>query len=472
VNDALNEARTLRDELAAATFAWANGDRSYDAARTREVRRRAAVLNHRHYHATIPFYRKLSERAGIGAEVPSFETIVRELMMPDDIFKSYAASLLDDRDFAGMNRWVRNISAGEGEETSCSAGDIDAWIDDRAARGVQLVFSSGTSGKMSFVPRDEEAWHAFLSLPYLYIPGLLARRGVLPRSKRILLRIVSRLGTWKTVLDLAHRFALRDFDGYFLNFSGGNQGIQLVGRETAKLTGSACFLYESPMSAAAVRAIIRGPRDQRETELVDAFLETTVRQKDANYTRFISQLESSVKRRRKVMLFGTPYLFKELAERVLRSHGRLSLPRGSQATFGGGWKSLEGQRIPERELIALISRAFDLPESAILEGYSMTEINGLMLKCTSGRYHVPPVLEAMVFDESLSPMTGSDVTGILGVIDPFATSYPGFLITGDNVRLVDERCACGLSGPAILAVDRSPGREVKGCGGIMATVNA
>jgi hypothetical protein len=85
---------------------------------------------------------------------------------------------------------------------------------------------------------------------------------------------------------------------------------------------------------------------------------------------------------------------------------------------------------------------------------------------------VPPFLEAVVYDESLSIQRGDDVRGTLGILDPFATSYPGFVLSGDNVRLFRTPCACGLPGPTILKVERSPGKEVKGCGGIMATVNA
>ena len=102
----------------------------------------------------------------------------------------------------------------------------------------------------------------------------------------------------------------------------------------------------------------------------------------------------------------------------------------------------------------------------------MTEIQGLMLRCPEGRYHVPPHLEAVALDQELKPVYGEDVSGTLGIVDPFAESYPGFLITGDYVRLVKTPCPCGRSGPAIISIARSPGREVKGCGGIMAKINA
>ena len=102
----------------------------------------------------------------------------------------------------------------------------------------------------------------------------------------------------------------------------------------------------------------------------------------------------------------------------------------------------------------------------------MTEIHGIMQKCAEGRFHVPPFLEAIVYDEALVAKSGDDVQGTLGFVDPFAVSYPGFILTGDNVRLLRKPCACGLPGETILRVERSPGKDVKGCGGIMARVNA
>jgi hypothetical protein len=94
------------------------------------------------------------------------------------------------------------------------------------------------------------------------------------------------------------------------------------------------------------------------------------------------------------------------------------------------------------------------------------------MKCEHGRFHVPPHLETIILDDALEPVAGDDVTGILGVMDPFAVSYPGFLVTGDNVHRVRNPCPCGLAGDTLLSVGRAAGAEVKGCGGIMASVNA
>ena len=135
-------------------------------------------------------------------------------------------------------------------------------------------------------------------------------------------------------------------------------------------------------------------------------------------------------------------------------------------------KTFEGEKIERNELVQMITDAFNVPSELIIEGYSMTEINGILAMCENGRFHLPPIIEPVILDEELVPQQGEDLKGAFGFLDPFAISYPGFIISGDNVRLQDGKCDCGMYGPGLTEVGRAPGREVKGCGGIMASVQA
>jgi len=460
----------LQERLAKITMDWSANQR-LDEAEAGRLRRRAAELCHEHYRATIPYYRKVCERMKVAGPA-DFDTIVAKLLVPDDIFKSYPQRYLDEGRYERMNEWVSGISSATIRFDTTGLANLDDWIDRVDQAGLKLVFSSGTTGHVSFVPRDASTWNAFTGLPFLYAAASLGHRGILSPWKFALVKLAARRLSPARYAALIRRFGLRSLDGYLFNFAGGNQGIQLVGQELAKLTRAAHFLYEKKMSAAAVRAIVRGPRTPDERRLVDEFLDTTVRRKTQSYERIIARLEESVARGHRMMLFGTPALLMEVC-RVMEHQGRrVQLPAGSTIAYGGGWKSFTGTRISEAELVELICRTFGVSPSAVSDGYSMTEINGIMQKCLRGRYHVPPFLEPIVYDEELTPRRGPDVRGALGFVDPFALSYPGFVLTGDNVRLLRTPCPCGLPGPTILAIDRSPGKDVKGCGGIMATVNA
>jgi hypothetical protein len=120
----------------------------------------------------------------------------------------------------------------------------------------------------------------------------------------------------------------------------------------------------------------------------------------------------------------------------------------------------------------MMATNLNLPLDRIMEGYSMTEMNAFTLRCDHGRFHIPPLIEPVIFDEGLSPMEGEDLRGIFGFMDPLAISYPGFIISGDEVHFIDGDCPCGLSGAAVTEIGRARSREVKGCGGIMASITA
>jgi hypothetical protein len=85
---------------------------------------------------------------------------------------------------------------------------------------------------------------------------------------------------------------------------------------------------------------------------------------------------------------------------------------------------------------------------------------------------IPPLIEPVILDEEWAPIEGRDVRGVFGFLDTLAVAYPGFIVSGDEVHLVDGDCPCGLTGPAVIEIGRARAREVKGCGGIMSSVAA
>ena len=90
------------------------------------------------------------------------------------------------------------------------------------------------------------------------------------------------------------------------------------------------------------------------------------------------------------------------------------LPVGSIVGYGGGWKSFDGEALSEPALIDLIERATGVKKQFVIDGYSMTEIGAIMLKCEHDRFHVPPHLETIILDDALDPVDSNDLTGILG----------------------------------------------------------
>jgi hypothetical protein len=73
----------------------------------------------------------------------------------------------------------------------------------------------------------------------------------------------------------------------------------------------------------------------------------------------------------------------------------------------------------------------------------------------------------MVLDEDNQPM-GYGEEGRFAFLDPVSNSYPGFIITGDRVRLYERCPACGRPGVVMDSdISRMAGAEAKGCGNLM-----
>ena len=58
--------------------------------------------------------------------------------------------------------------------------------------------------------------------------------------------------------------------------------------------------------------------------------------------------------------------------------------------------------------------------------------------------------------------------GQFAFLDPIANSYPGYIISGDRVKLLEKCPFCGKSGPVLeLDITRMAGAEAKGCANLM-----
>ena len=463
--DVRNKQATARKELVRLTQQWASGDSNLHHAQ--KLRKEVILLNHAHYLEKIHAYRKLASEAGIGKD-PNIEDIKKYLTFTDGIFKSYQQEWLDNDNYSAMNRWLSGIFHKPVDTDVVGVKSIDEWAERLKTAEIKLVYSSGTSGNFSFVPREEADWVAARITNIASLAPQLINRLAISAAKLLVKTMLPEvlMGT------LAWR-GLPDFDSVFLGFRRGRMGNQVLIPELAVMFEQRSYLYDIDVTANVLRALTHGVRNKQEQEQLDKLQNEVVGKKRlTNYQRIIEGIEASTKAGQKVFIFGAPYQFKELCEIAMNTGSRPSLKKGSLILFGGGWKSFSGEAVEREKLAGMISRTFDLPPEMILEGYSMTEISVLMLRCNHGCFHIPPLIEPVIYDDELNPVEGHDISGRFGFLDPLAVSYPGFIISNDLVHIVDSGCKCGLQGPAIISIDRAPGQEVKGCGGIMSSIKA
>jgi acyl-protein synthetase LuxE len=434
------EIHELAGQLRAAASAWAAADGSFDEADATRRRHRAIALCHAHYRASIPAYRRLCAEMGVDDDA-TLAVLAERCTVTDDLFKSYDPAWLALSDFAALSSWLQGVCAEPVPAGAASARDVDDWLERLDGGGLRVLYSSGTGGKLSFVPRGDASWDAYRANG----PSYLMHR-------------VQALG-----LDLS------EMEGAVLGFRGGRMGIQRAGAELSRYLPRVHYLYDTELRAEMLRPLLTA-RAPAAVEAARAALSSG--HEDA-YRALLGALRHATERGRAVWLFGAPYQVKQLCALALAA-GALPLRPGSVVTLGGGWKSFEDERIDRPALLAMIEAALGVPPARALEAYAMVELNTPLMRCEAERYHVPPILEPWVFDEALQPVPAEDdVTGIVGFMDPTATSYPAFVVTGDEGRLLRERCPCGLVGPALVGeIRRAAGREVRGCGGILATARA
>jgi hypothetical protein len=449
---------------------WA-ARQKFDSERAADLRRQAIEINHSYYFERIPAYRRLAQEEGVGPQA-SLEQIKQHMLLSDGIFKSYDQSWLDANDFSRMNAWLSEIYHQRVEADMHGVQSIDTWIDRLDSEGIKLVYSSGTSGTLSFVPRDTATRDLFRLASTNYLIPLITHRKVGTPWQYLLVRLACQILSPDMFGRLRQLARLSDYDAVFLDFSSGKTGNQAFEQDLAPSFRRHTCLYETNLSPSLTRLISRRPSTEAEVEQVRQFQELVIGRKAENYLRLIWQIKQSIAARQKTFIFGTTHQYKELCELMVDRQETLPLQKGSLILFGGGWKLFTGTPLSREQLTTLMSDRFQIPAEMIVEGYSMSEMNAFTLRCEYGRFHIPPVIEPLLLDEALNIQHGPDLRGTFAFLDPLALAYSGFIISGDEVHWVEGECPCGLTGPAVTEIGRARAREAKGCGGIMASVAA
>jgi len=462
--------KEIQEKLIKALRSWALG-RGFDPSEARNLRHKAILFNHRHYMDSISVYRRIAAEEGCGRD-SDVQTIKARLMLHADIFKSYDQNWLDNADYNKMNQWLSGIFHKAVNVDMTEVKTIDGWIEALDRAGIYVTYSSGTSGAFSFVPRDKEEWELSRMANMTYLAPLLAHRLQGGNLSRHFVQSAFRLLPIDRLVKITAKKVLLDYDAAFLGFKSGRMGNQALIQELAPLFNNCCFLYDMDISGTALRSLRRGARTDEERLIIKVLQDKIIGQRQENYSKLIDNIEKSSAKGQNMLIFGAPYQFKELCELSAATNRKIMLKEGSLAVIGGGWKSFTGEAIGHDALIAMLSKTLHIQPDMILEGYSMTETSALTLCCKYGRFHIPPIIEPVIFNDALNPLEGDDLKGSFGFMDSLAGSHPGFIISDDYVHMVNSDCECGLHGPAILEIGRLPGSEVKGCGGIMGSFSA
>lgn len=421
---------------------WLQGE-AIDSAALRGLHDRATVAAHAFYVDSIPVYGQLAEDLGLTA-CDDADLIRIEMASSDHLFKSYPQEWVGERNFAALTDWMGQITPDRPRPDIDGVETIEQWLERMHAAGWLLNYTSGTSGHLSFIPREElteSAHQKFTVRQWTHMAGRAPLR-------------------------------LSDFDGYFMVFQGGYQMLSAQGHMLGSECASAEFMYPERSSADLTILTVKGANSEEEERALADFKARTGGRMDEHAARILDGMMASASAGRPILLYAPPFQLLDLCQRMEARGERIAPQQTAALLTGGGWKSFEDQRIAREDLLALAEDRLGFQQHQMHEGYGQSECNAHFNRCAHGRFHVTPLSVPMVLDENQDIKPGGGV-GRYGFCDPFITSFPGIVITGDEVELVDETCPCGLSGQSIVGeVRRAQGQEIRGCGGVMAATRA
>lgn len=367
------------------------------------------------------------------------------LLFPHSHYKSYSLSVLETGRFDRLNRWLGGLTSIDLSQLDLEGVDtIDAWIDALDAQTpIRVIHSSGTTGKLSFLPRTaienrraaigfQRAYEGFADEPNAPLIGLKDCPYIVPTYRK------GAMGLSRSVQNLICNLYDGD-ESMVLTLSPGRMSadmLSLSGRiRVAESKGEAGRLQISPALLA------------RRVEFLKEQAEAPSRRQ-----AFFEDLAQRLGGRRVILSGNWSMLYDVAAEAQKR--GLTNIFAADSFLFVAG--GLKGRDLPA-DYREVIQQVLGIPE--IRSGYGMSEMPQMMPACPLGAHHIQPHCVPYLLDPNTGqqlPRTGQQ-TGRFGFIDLMAETYWGGFLSGDEVTINwgdQERCACGRIGPYILPAIR------------------
>ena len=405
-----------------------------DYEKTQELMVPAIKYSFKHHFDNNVLYRRVCEVNGITPDkIKSKDDFNKIPLLPDTFFKDYPEG-------KGFLNWLKAIFTGSipSPDFKTDAPSHDEVIDGFNKKGVNIMFTSGTSGRFSFIPRDTRSTNR---LKYSAMKSVMELIDYDPNDSAILLIPDPR----QTNLTIASLFGIA-YDLY----DPANINVALDMKITTQ------FLRMQRDETIGIREKIKAKAMSKISPIV---------QKKSDL-RMINLLEQAEKKGKKLNIGGPPFWLDRIIERM-KQEGRTANLESSQVLTGGGWKADEDKRTPEEILRKKVEDALGIPQNHYRDVYAMSECSSVFLSCDGHYKHIPPTIIPFVLDENLSPL-GYNEFGRFAFIDPLPDSYPGFIITGDKVKILEHCPECNRDGPVLdVEVTRLPGVEGRGCAAVM-----
>jgi hypothetical protein len=381
----------------------------------------------------VPALKRLAAEQSVDI-INSLDDLVK-VLFPHTVYKSYPLSYLENNRFQKLTRWLNGLTSVDLRHVDASeCQSIDEWLEllDNNT-DLRVVHSSGTTGKLSFLPRTQD-----LSFAANYLIGNLIRDWFGDNSGPDMVKdplpllFPSYKSGYQTMVRTTEAqveiFGITEDNCLYLyNDHMSSDIASLAGRiRAAEARGELGSLKISPALLAKKDEIIE--REKMKQDSVRKFFDEAVSRFGGKQV-YINTVWT--------MLFDPASKAKSLGFSNL-------FAADSVLITGGGNK---GYDLPEgwKEMI------FDvLGFDRAYEMFGMSEMTSPCMLCDHKNYHIAPVVIPFALDpisgEAL-PRSGAQ-TGRYAFLDLMPETYWGGFISGDEVTLsgFDNVCPCGRKG--------------------------
>ena len=386
----------------------------------------------------IPMLSRLAAEQGI-TEIRTLEDM-GPLLIPHSAMKSYPMSYLETSRFDRLTAWLDGFTTHDLSGLDASACDsIDDWLDllDQNTE-VRVLHSTGTSGKLSFLPRGTTEMKIMVT----------GWRRMFDRYRSEPPRMGAPVEEAPTIFVQYRRggMAQHRLLDYLQAYLYDGDASKIVTTNPSRFSADAASIGGRLRVAEARGELGKIKISPKLMERREAFLKEQA--KSGGYMdAFLDDVNTRFRGKPVSILAHVPMLFNVATEGLKRGIENV-FARDSFIMAGGGMKGLT---LPDnwRETV---DRFFG--GAPLSEGYGMTEMVASTRACPEGRYHLPPWEIPFLLDPATGeqyPRTGTH-TGRLGAFDLNAQTYWGGFLTGDEVTLSwgdESPCACGRIGPYV-----------------------
>jgi hypothetical protein len=388
----------------------------------------AVRINFARMRNRIPALKKLADRQGV-EHIDKLEDVL-PVCFDHRVLKNYPIQIIENRDFAKLTHWLDKLTAHDLTKLDLSGiTTIEEWLDRLDNYGMLVTYSSGTTGKLSFVPRSKDEfgpWRAhFYSINR-------ANCGVDFNYTRLPTFFPGYRGGYQTMLRMMSLFNVEMAGGpehYYTLYDTHIPAdlMALSGRlQSAEDKGEIERLGLDP-------ALLR----QRQTMLEQG------RRRDQDMGVWFDKLIRDFKGQR-VKIGGTFADLYRVARAGLDKGLRCEFAAGSVMIGGGGMK---GYKDAPADWEEQVKHFFGVDKLGNQYGFSESIGNAPL--CNAGYFHFLPYTVPLLMDPDGKALPRSGVQkGRLVLVDPIPTSYWGGFTSGDEVTIHwDEGCDCGWGGP-------------------------